>query len=328
MTADRTSQIPSMFRFSLDDVPERDRMAMMFDYFGRHMRRIQVEVTDPDAPLQCDAEVRIVQDVSWGIARMSKVSARRLGALMEDGCDDIMLFAPSCGVTVSPQGGEAMEIRPRSVLLMSQARAAVTAYHGPAETFAFRFSRARLRDLVPSLGEAPCAEIQDGMPGLDLLFSYGRLLHADPLADAVLQRQAALHLQQLASLVIGASGDAAEHVRQTGVAAARVATIKADIRENIGRRDLSVGAVAARHGITPRYLHMVFEREEKSFSEFVAAERLEKAYQFLSDPRRSRSRHISDLAFALGFLDISTFNRQFKRQYGITPSELRNSTAK
>jgi len=36
---------------------------------------------------------------------------------------------------------------------------------------------------------------------------------------------------------------------------------------------------------------------------------------------------ITDIALASGFLDISYFNRVFRRRFSATPSELRNSGA-
>ena len=322
-TPDAPAAIPShMFRFSLDDLPERERAPMMLDYFGRHMRRIEVVPVDREDPLRCSAEVRLLAGASWGIAQMSHVTAHRTKSLLSDGCDDIMLFAPTSGITVEPDSGAPIEVGPGSVLMMSQARAATTRYHGPAETFAFRFPHAILKTLLPGLEEAPCVEIPKQTPGLDLLFDYGRLLHRTPLTERGQQEEVVRHLQQLAALVIGASGEVALHLNKTGAAMARLTTIRSAVRKDIGHADVSAQVVARRHGITPRYLHMLFEGTGQTFSEFVTAERLAKAHVMLADPRRSNGR-ISDIAFALGFGDLSTFNRQFKRQYGMTPSDLR-----
>jgi AraC-like DNA-binding protein len=45
----------------------------------------------------------------------------------------------------------------------------------------------------------------------------------------------------------------------------------------------------------------------------------------LTDTRYA-DRTISDIAFAVGFGDLSTFNREFRRRFGVTPSDVRRGT--
>jgi AraC-like DNA-binding protein len=45
----------------------------------------------------------------------------------------------------------------------------------------------------------------------------------------------------------------------------------------------------------------------------------------LSDPRLA-DRKISEIAFAVGFGDLSYFNRAFRRHYVVTPSEVKQSS--
>ena len=317
--ADRTSRFS---RFSLDDVPAGDRRAMMFEFFGKTMRRIQVEPLDEEAPLKCNAEVQTLDGASWGLAEMSHVSAHRSGSLMDDGCDDLMLFMPSSGITIRLEGGSEIEVEANGVLLMSQARAAATHYHGPARTFAFRFPREKMRELIPGLTEAPCAVLNRDNPALRLLFDYGYMLHRQPVTDPALQREISTHLQQLAALAITAAPELAEFAEESGVAAARLAAIKQDVRNSLGERDVSVGAIALRHRITPRYIHLLFEREGQTFGAYVNGERLALVRRILADPRNDHLK-ISDVAFAAGFHDLSTFNRQFRRQYRMTPRDYR-----
>jgi AraC-like DNA-binding protein len=42
----------------------------------------------------------------------------------------------------------------------------------------------------------------------------------------------------------------------------------------------------------------------------------------LADPRYA-GLTISGIAFAVGFGDLSTFNREFRRRFGLTPSDVR-----
>ncbi len=107
-----------------------------------------------------------------------------------------------------------------------------------------------------------------------------------------------------------------------GMRAARLQVIKADVMDNLGRSDLTATSVAARHDVTARYVHKLFEGEGQSFSEFVLGQRLARVHATLRDPR-SATRTISGIAYDVGFGDISYFNRVFRQRYGTTPSEVR-----
>jgi AraC-like DNA-binding protein len=80
--------------------------------------------------------------------------------------------------------------------------------------------------------------------------------------------------------------------------------------------------LAARHGVTPRYVHKLFEAEGTTLSRFVLGKRLARVHRLLTDPRNAAC-SIGSLAYDAGFGDLSTFNREFRRRYGMAPSELR-----
>jgi AraC-like DNA-binding protein len=87
----------------------------------------------------------------------------------------------------------------------------------------------------------------------------------------------------------------------------------------------STAALAARHGITPRYLHKLFENDDMTCSQYVLDQRLALAYRRLRDPRQADCT-VSSIAHDAGFGDLSYFNRTFRRRYGVTPSGAREPT--
>ena len=106
--------------------------------------------------------------------------------------------------------------------------------------------------------------------------------------------------------------------------AARRQIIENEIVNNLGSGELSAGFVAARLGVTPRYVHLLLEETGKSFSHHVLERRLEKAAALLRDPRW-RHRKIATIAAEAGFADLSYFNCAFRRHFGATPSDIRES---
>src|SRR5262245_44949593 len=109
-----------------------------------------------------------------------------------------------------------------------------------------------------------------------------------------------------------------------GRRAARLAAIKADIARAIGRPGLSVAEAAARQGVTPRYVQMLFESEATTFSKYVLGERLALAHRLLADPGWA-GRPIKAIARAAGFSDLAYFSRAFRRRYGAPPSSVRQA---
>lgn len=109
-----------------------------------------------------------------------------------------------------------------------------------------------------------------------------------------------------------------------GRSAARFSAIKADIAGHLACPELTVGAVAVRQGITPRYVQQLFEREGMTFSQFVRWQRLARACRMLRDPLHARWT-ITAIALEAGFTDLSHFNHCFRRRYRASPSEVRRA---
>ena len=109
-----------------------------------------------------------------------------------------------------------------------------------------------------------------------------------------------------------------------GIRAARLRAIFADVNANLGDCDLTAAAVARRQSVTPRYVHKLFEGEGLNLSSCVLGRRLSRAHRMPSDPRLG-DRTIGSVTFDVGFGDLSYFNPAFRRRYGATPSEIKQS---
>jgi AraC-like DNA-binding protein len=71
----------------------------------------------------------------------------------------------------------------------------------------------------------------------------------------------------------------------------------------------------------------LFEADGTTFSAFVLGQRLTRAYRMLCDSQFS-DRPVGVIAYDVGFGDLSYFNRCFRRQYGVTPTEIKEASAK
>jgi AraC-like DNA-binding protein len=130
------------------------------------------------------------------------------------------------------------------------------------------------------------------------------------------------HIHDLVAMTLGTTRDGAMVVSKRGLRAARLRAIITDILENLTQLELTVTTVALRQGITPRYVHLVFEGQGTTFSEFVLNARLVHAHRMLTNPCLA-GLTITNIAFASGFGDLSYFDRTFRRRFGETPSDVR-----
>ncbi|GMP13229.1 AraC-like ligand-binding domain-containing protein [Bradyrhizobium sp. TM239] len=100
--------------------------------------------------------------------------------------------------------------------------------------------------------------------------------------------------------------------------------LKAHVRAHLADPDLSLSETAAALGISPRYVNDLLADEETSFQRYVLAERLAQCRRDLASPVLVQ-RHISEIAFAWGFNDLSHFGRVFREHFGMSPRDFRQS---
>jgi AraC-like DNA-binding protein len=196
-------------------------------------------------------------------------------------------------------------------------------HHPPGAMLCLRFPRTALGALVDGIEDLCLRPIRAGTPAVRLLTDYVRLGGEEPaFAGGPLQHLFVGHVHDLIASALGASRDGSEVVEHRGLRAARLHAVKQDVDRNLDQADLAVGALAARHGCTPRFIQRLFETEGTTFTAYVLAQRLARAHDLLSDPVR-RIDKITAVALDCGFGDVSYFNRVFRRRYGAAPSDVR-----
>jgi AraC-like DNA-binding protein len=90
------------------------------------------------------------------------------------------------------------------------------------------------------------------------------------------------------------------------------------VREHLADPDLRVEELARRHYVSVRQAYTLFARIGTTPGAYLREQRLLAAQAMLSD-RRYCWLGTSDIAAAVGFLDCRTFERAFRRWYGMTP---------
>ncbi len=96
------------------------------------------------------------------------------------------------------------------------------------------------------------------------------------------------------------------------------------VRRNLHDPALTPKLAAKHLGISVRSLHKLLEPSGVSFGKLVLEQRLQACADLLRS-RGADSRRIGDIAYALGFGDLSHFNHAFKARFGMPPREMRRS---
>jgi AraC-like DNA-binding protein len=292
------------------------------------LRNLHERGTLPIEPLPgCVAQAEISR---WALGSVGVILGK-LGGLRQvvppharEFRDEVFLGVNIAGMVVARQDGQELTPQAGDAVLFSNAEAGFTSTRPRSSQFlGLRLPRRILAPLVPNLDRDSMRLIPGQTHSLRLLVDYLCLLDLRQVPrSAGLDRAISTHILDLIALSVGAHQDAAAEAQGRGVRAARLHAIKADVASHFGEGDLSVAAVAARHSVTPRYIHKLFETEGATFSEYVLTCRLEFAHRLLTD-RRLVGRPITSIAFDAGFSDLSNFNRMFRRRYNATPTEVR-----
>jgi AraC-like DNA-binding protein len=314
-------------RFSTDDLPERDRLPVWREAFGRTIVKMEMEPIG-DGPFRSRANIQTLPNLSIAVVSSSPNRVTRTPALIADGSDDLVFGILLRGEAVAHQGKREAGFRAGEALLWSNGDPGGCLYNSSIDFLALAISRAALAPAVSNLDDALMQLIPHDNGAMRLLTGYVKFLQGE--IDGMspeLKAASAAHVQDLAALALGATRDATHIARGRGVRAARLHALKADILARLTRRDLSIETVARRHGISPRYIRALFDSDQTTFTDFVRNERLARAYRCLVDPRFA-SHMISTIAFEAGFGDLSYFNHVFRRRYGATPSDIRTAARK
>ncbi|MFD1523167.1 helix-turn-helix domain-containing protein [Pseudonocardia yunnanensis] len=183
------------------------------------------------------------------------------------------------------------------------------------------FSRELLPLRTAEITEA-CARIMDpATPAMQMFGAYlGRLFGiADRLSAA--QRldagKAAIDLLAMALRDVVPSVPACD-----GSAEVLLEMMRRHVREHLADPHLHVEELARRHHVSVSHVYTLFERIGSTPASYLREQRLLAAQAMLSDPRYAWLA-TPDIAAAVGFRDRRTFERAFRRQYGMTPGNWR-----
>lgn len=106
----------------------------------------------------------------------------------------------------------------------------------------------------------------------------------------------------------------------------RIDLLQSYVRRNAADPGLNAERIALHFRLSVRRVHQLFEPTGTTVSEYVNDVRLDRATTMLADPHHA-DRLVSDIAWAVGYSDVSYFNRRFRRRFGCSPGSYRRAIA-
>ncbi len=94
------------------------------------------------------------------------------------------------------------------------------------------------------------------------------------------------------------------------------------IEKNLNDESLSPKMIAQSMRILMSYLYSLFSDDNTTITQFVREKRLQRAYEVLVGDARGH-RTVSEIAYEVGFKNVSHFSRSFSRHFGIAPRDAR-----
>lgn len=164
-----------------------------------------------------------------------------------------------------------------------------------------------------------------GSPGMRLLSGYARELFTMSDSLSEVQRldagRAGLEMVTMALRgrlpSVGADSSAGEVL---------LGLMRSHIRAHLADSRLTVAELARRHHTSIRHAHDLFARIGTTPAGYIRSQRLLAARAMLSDGHYD-SRTVAEIAADVGFAELRTFERAFKRQFATTPAAWRRDRA-
>lgn len=245
--------------------------------------------------------------------RRSATQARR------DGLDHWMIHVPRRGTVRFRIGGTDIGVAAGQPHVLSLDQA-MEGQRSEVDWLALFVARDAFPGLGPAIDAARGAPLESAMARLLRSYLEGLAQGLTVMTEAELPRAAEATRAVVAACMAPErplATDAEAYVEQ-----ARMARLRQIIRQNLRSTRLGPDRLAKLAGMSRSQLYRLFE-PFGGVARYIQAERLRQAHRALAEAEDRRD--IIRVAEDFGFFDPSAFSRAFRREFGYSPSDLRNT---
>jgi AraC-like DNA-binding protein len=312
------------FKFNTDTLPERDRFPAFCEEIFRRVVGADIERSGL-LPFHGELSMRRAGCVRIADLTVTPATITRTKSHLNDGDDDLVFQYWRQGVCHLTQGEQNNQINSNETCLIDNARVARISTGVPSRFIVLLIPRNRIPRVGLRIASAG-TKLEDGL-SLRLLRGYLEATLSQDLDDDQVAQLFGDHMVDLVASALGDKEERSSLGESGGLRAARKIEILRIISQEFSDPNLSAAVIAARHGITTRYVHRLLEETGRNFNQHLLDKRLERAATLLRDPKW-QGRRISDIARETGFVEQTHFNRTFRLKFGQTPSGARADASK
>jgi AraC-like DNA-binding protein len=306
---------------STDDVPEADRFSYWRAAASEGLVGVSIERNkSQETPFQARLNASIGASLTRVRARSDGHPVfRRPYDIARRGWGDCVWLRRETGAGARfDQGGREFVTQPGDLLIVDPTIPFALETRANYDHDIWFFPRKLLDPHLP-IAQRPRSLVLAGHDGLSgVVKPYLEAFAAQ--IDALDDREADLVADNFCRLLAVTCGAAAGEHKES-IRAARLEEAKRYIGLHLADPELTPEKAAGALKVSVRQLHLLFEPSGTTFGQYVVRRRLEECRAALMNPISSRS--VTDVAFAWGFNNLWTFNRNFRRAFGITPGEMR-----
>ncbi|HEV2572827.1 MAG TPA: helix-turn-helix domain-containing protein [Beijerinckiaceae bacterium] len=303
--------------WSTDDVRGRERFSFWNDAVCDAFLKVRTECDEPEGFQGQISSVAagplLVNHVTSGthLVRRSRAS------VSADSSDHFHVNLHTGGVCILTQGDREQQPAVDECLFFDSTRPFDLNFPTAMSLTSFIVPRAMILARAADAVDAVALPLsRSGAGALFTAFARTLAATADRLSPAEAAQASEIFVDLLA-LALGATRG--EGLRES-VRQARFQNVCQHIRARLSDPALSLNEVAQAAGLAPRTLQTLFRGEGTTFSDYALEQRLLLADRQLTAGYR---RSLTELAYSVGFGDLSYFSRAFRRRFGVTARERR-----
>lgn len=222
------------------------------------------------------------------------------------------------GRAVVEQDGRGTNLSPGEIVLCDGRRPFCICFDEPFRQIVFQCDRAQLQARLPDADRRTAQSIrgQAALPSAtaDYVASIARQTMGFGAAESTI----AQHVLEILAFTLGGAAPREPASRPL------LTRVQAYIEENLSNPALTPTMIARHHRISRRLLYRLFDEIDDSVASFIRRRRLARCKAILADDLHTK-RGVSEIAFACGFNDATTFGRAFRAAFGVTPRDYRRS---
>jgi len=313
-------------RIDTAEVHQRDRLPFWRDAITQSFVELECDALGNPQNFHGKVTNRLLSE-----GQLSKVTSsgqhveRSQKCIKHSDSDVYLLSLQMTGTGIIAQHGRKAVLSPGDFALYDTVRPYTLHFDHNFSQIVMRIPRALGKNYLPGIEWLTAQRIKGDQGYGRVVSNHLAEIYASSPDQAGIQDETVLRsFLHLLSAVYNAQDNQGSSFTST-VKMGQLARIKNFIQDHLTNSDLNPQMIADAHGISARYLNMLFKEEDSSPGRWIWSTRLDKCRDIMQNPQHI-GLSLSEIAYANGFNDMAHFSRAFKKRFGQSPRAYRQQS--